>query len=90
MNQTITMFGDEAAILNRIVRPDKKLSQSAARALMDFAFDSEDRLRMRELAKKNQGGELTKDEEIELQSYLKIGMFLDLVHAKALRSLRKR
>ncbi len=84
------MIGDEAAILQRLIRPKEKLSQAAARAFLRFNFDEADRARMHELAKKNQADELNANEEIELQSYLKVGLFLDLLHAKAKFSLRER
>ena len=87
---TATLIGDEAAILNRLIRPKEKLSRAAARALLRFNFDEADRARMHELALKNQADELTAKEETELQSYLKVGLILDLIQAKANHSLRER
>ena len=89
MKNATAIIGDEAAILNRLIRPNEKLSQAAARALLRFKFEEGDRTRMHELAIKNQADELTRKEEIELQSYLKVGLFLDLIHAKAKLSLAK-
>ncbi len=89
MKNATAIIGDEAAILNRLIRPNEKLSQAAARALLRLKFDEADRTRMHELALKNQADALTRKEEIELQSYLKVGLFLDLIHAKANRSLGK-
>ncbi len=89
MKNPTAIIGDEAAILNRLIRPNQKLSQAAARALLRFNFDEADRTRMHELALKNQEDRLTRKEEIELQSYLKVGLFLDLIHAKAKLSLEK-
>ena len=90
MKDATTIIGDEAAILKRLIRPRQKLAPAAARALLLLDFDESDRARMRELAHKNQADELTPKEEIELQSYLKVGLFLDLVRAKANFSLRGR
>jgi hypothetical protein len=90
MKRTPTMFGEEAEILRRLIKPDAKLPQAAARALLSLDFDEEDRERMHELSQKNQVDALTPTEEVELQSYLKVGLFLDLLHAKATHSLRKR
>jgi len=90
MKSNITINGDEAAILKRLIRPGEKLSQAAARALLRLDFDEADRVRMHELAQKNQADDLSQKEESELQSYLKVGLFLDLLHAKANHSLRKR
>ena len=90
MKDTTAILGDEAAILNRLIRPKEKLSPAAARAMLRFNFDEADRARMHELALKNQSDDLTSKEEIELQSYLKVGLFLDLLHAKANLTLRGR
>jgi hypothetical protein len=90
MKNATAVIGDEAAILNRLIRPKEKLSQAAARAFLRFNFDDADRDRMHELAIKNQAGDLSPKEERELQSYLKVGLFLDLIHAKANLSLRQR
>ena len=90
MKNATTSMGDEAAILNRLIRPKEKLSQAAARAFLRFDFDEADRARMHELAIKNQADNLTPREEIELQSYIKVGLFLDLIHAKASVSLNGR
>ena len=87
MKDASAIIGDEAAILNRLIRPKEKLPQAAARALLRFSFDETDRARMHELALKNQADELSAKEEVELQSYLKVGLFLDLLHAKANLSL---
>jgi hypothetical protein len=89
MKDATTIIGDEAAILKRLIRPGKKLAPAAARALLRLDFDKADRARMHELAQKNQADDLTPKEEIELQSYLKVGLFLDLIHAKASLSLKK-
>jgi hypothetical protein len=69
-------------------QPDAKLAPAAARAFLQLDFEEPDRVRMHQLAKKNQDDELTPAEEIELQSYLKVGLFLDLIHARARRSLQ--
>ena len=79
--------GDEAGILNRLFRPKERLSQAAARALLHFSFDDADKARMHELALKNQAETLTRKEERELQSYLTVGLLLDVLHAKAMFSL---
>ena len=89
MKNATAIVGDEAEIFKRLIRPKEKLSQAAARALLRFNFDEADRARMHELALKNQADELTAKEERELQSFLKVGLFLDLIHAKAKLSLGK-
>ena len=44
---------------------------------------------MHELTVKNQEGSLTKAEEEELDSYRRIGYFVDLMRSKARMSLKK-
>jgi hypothetical protein len=80
----------ETTIWSRILRPERDdLSPEAARSLLKLDFEEEDRTRMRELAAKNRSGALTAAEEAELDSYCRVGALLDLMHAKARRTLRK-
>lgn len=82
--------GTESAILSRLIRPDQDdLSNEAAQALLRLHFDHEDLDRLHELAIKNQDGALTPAEQGELESYLRVSSFLDLMQAKARRSLKK-
>ena len=82
---------DEAGILNRLVkakRPD--FSPEIAAAILQLEFDQKDRDRMHELAIKGQEGRLTTKEESELDSYRRIGYFVDLMRSKARITLKKR
>jgi hypothetical protein len=88
MKNATLVASAEAVILKRLIKPQEKLPPAVARALLRFEFDEEDRTRMHELALKNQADELTPEEEVELRGYLKVGLFLDLIHAKARRSLQ--
>jgi hypothetical protein len=89
--QPIPMPNSEAAILTRVIQPDHDdLPRAAARALLKLAFTTDDRVRMHELAVKNQDGKLTGAEQNELNGYLRVGRFLDLIGAKARLSLKKR
>jgi hypothetical protein len=84
------LLNNEAAILTRVIQPDQhNLSSTAARALLKFAFTAEDRQRMHELAVKNQSGKLRATEQHELDSYVRVGRFLDLLGAKARLSLKQ-
>ena len=88
--QTTFAATAEADILSRLVRPDRDdLSLELAQAILAFDYDEKDRKRMHELAVKNQEGELTKGEEGELDSYRRVGYFVDLMRSKA-RSVLKR
>jgi hypothetical protein len=80
----------DAAILERIIRPGRAdLAPAAARALLALTFTPDDRDRMHQLAVKNQGGRLTAAERRELDSFRRVGWFLDLLSSKARRSLRR-
>ncbi len=77
-------------ILTRIVGPEEEnLTPEAARGLLQLKMDKFDRLRAHELAVKNQSGTLTGDELEELDAYRRVGRLVDLLHAKARRSLRR-
>lgn len=80
----------EAAILARVIQAEQAdLSPGAAKALLKLAFTPRDRDRMHELAMKNQDGALTEAEQRELDSYRRVGRLLDLLAARARRSLAK-
>lgn len=88
MSAAIPAGNCEAAILSRLIRPERAdLSPEAARSILKLEFDDEDRARMHALAAKAQRGELTDAEEAELESYRGVGRLLDLMRSKARRSL---
>ena len=80
----------EVAIFGRLIRPDEgKLSRELARYFLTLGFDSADQARMQDLAARNQAGALSPEEQEELQSYVKAGHLLALLHSKARKSLGK-
>ncbi len=81
----------DAAIIARMVRPDEAdLSEDAAEAVLGiFRLDQDDQDRMHDLLVKNQNDALTPAEKEELESYLRISLLIDLMHAKARFSLKK-
>jgi hypothetical protein len=81
---------DEATILARVIRPDGDLSPTAARAILKLGFAPDDRQRMHDLVSKNQDDSLTAAETRELESYRRVGRLLDLLAARARRSLSRR
>jgi hypothetical protein len=88
--QTGSGSGVEAAILTRVIRPEKDdLPHEQAKALLRLRFEQGDLDRLHELVVKNQDDDLTAAEKDELEGYLRISAFLDLMHAKARHSLRK-
>jgi hypothetical protein len=81
----------DAAILARILQPDQPwLTPEVARSFLSMHFPERDLGRMRELLGKNQAGELTAEDQRELEAYLRVGRFLDLVAAKARLTLHQR
>jgi len=90
MTITLTPRTRESAILTRAIKPrGKTLSAPVAKALLAMQLDENDLARLRELARLNQAGKLSPDESQELQSYLNVGMLLDLLQPKARLSMKK-
>ena len=82
--------GNDAAILARLIHPERDdLPAEMAKALLAIRFDSRELDRIHELLTKNQDDALTPAEKVDLESYLRVSSFLDLMHAKARRSLKK-
>jgi hypothetical protein len=74
----------EADILERVVMSDRSgMSPESARAILDLRFDPGAITRMNELADKNRQGTLTDDERQEMERYVRVGNFLNLMQAKA-------
>lgn len=79
----------EAGIFTRMIHPEKPdLPNDDAQALLRFKIDQTDLDRMHQLAVKNQDDALTPAEKSELESYLRVSYFIDLMHAKARLSLK--
>ena len=80
----------DARILARLVKPARtNISPEAARVLLGLEFDKKDRDRMHELSVKAQDGALGPDEQEEMESYRRVGYFLDLLRSKARKTLKK-
>lgn len=78
----------EAAIFSRVLEPEKPmLSPDAARSILALDFTQADQERMNALATKARSGTLTKDENEELENYLRVGDLLAIMQSKARRSL---
>jgi hypothetical protein len=83
-----TVESSEAAILDRVFRPDAAgWPRAAAEAILHIAFDETDRQRMAGLLEKAQGGELLSEEAEALENYRHVGRLLELMKSKARRSL---
>ncbi len=79
----------EAAILLRVIEPERgNWSHAAAEAILKFRFPAPDIERMNLLTAKASAGDVSPDEQAELESYLRVGRLLDLLHSKARLSLK--
>jgi hypothetical protein len=79
----------EADILAEVVAPDQPtLSAEFARAVLAVRFNDAATSRIRELLQKNNAGLITTSEKADLEKYLRVGQFLDLMQAKARLSLK--
>lgn len=80
----------EVGILDRLIVPeDADLPTDVARSILKWKFDPRDTERMRELLEKNQHGQLTADEQKEIERYRHVGHLLDLMQSKARLSLAR-
>jgi hypothetical protein len=78
----------EAAIWERLFQPEsEELSREAAEGLLSIEFSHSDESRMSELAAKHSEGDLSPDEQQELESYRRVGYLLDLIRSRARRAL---
>jgi len=81
----------EGDILERIISSaEGTLTPSVARSLLGLRFPAQDTARIRRLLRKNNAGTIAAGERMILEKYLRIGQFLDLLHARARLSLAKR
>jgi hypothetical protein len=88
--QHVFETGNDAAILARLVHPEQdNLPAVTAKAFLKMRFETEDLDRIHDLVTRNQDDALTPTERADLESYLRVSSFLDLMHAKARRSLKK-
>jgi hypothetical protein len=66
------------------------LTPSFAREVLSWQPNPEDRRRLHQLNLKNNRGELTAEEKAELESYIRVVRFLDLLRSKARLSLEEK
>jgi hypothetical protein len=81
----------EVAIFSRLIHVENgDLSHELARYILTLGFEAHDQARMKNLAARNQEGALSSAEKEELQSYVKAGHLLALLHSKARKSLNEK
>jgi len=80
----------EAEIWMRVIQAEKgDLSAEAAREWLRLRLSNADVERVHDLSQKADEGDLTKQEEKELDAFLHVGSVLELLQAKARLSLKK-
>ena len=78
----------EADILEKVLPKKASLSPELARFLLKSKFDTGTTRRIRQLLQKNQRGTISAEERLALERYLRVGQFLDLLHAHARLALK--
>lgn len=78
-----------AGILTEIVEPQGSVeSPLVAKELLSLHLKEEAKERIRQLLQKKNAGTITSAEQTTLEEYLVAGELVDLLHAKARRTLR--
>jgi hypothetical protein len=80
--------GTETEIWLRILHPDRELTPKVARALLGLAFSPSEIARMRELSAKARAGNLTPDEDQQLDDIERAGAILSTLKSKARQVLK--
>lgn len=79
----------EQVIWARLIQaPKEPISPEAARYLLSIDFSEADHARMQELMDKSNEGQLTSDEDAELDGYVNIANVLSVMHSRARVALR--
>ena len=87
---THALANSEAAIFGRLLDVQSEhLTPDLARHILALNFTTQDRARIHELIVKNQQGQLTPDEQAELDNYNHVGDLLSLWHSKARVAMKK-
>jgi hypothetical protein len=73
-----------------VIQFEGNLSPGAARSLLKFSFSPRDHERMAELSAKARAGKLTSQEQVEIDTFERLGCVLDILHSQARRTLKKR
>jgi hypothetical protein len=89
--QTTGNRPSESAIFGRLLSNGKaELSSELARYLLGLDFNAEDKVRMHELAMRNQDGALSAEEKEELLAYVKAGHLMAVLQSRARRVLKRK
>ena len=81
--------GSEAAILDRVLRPEARdWLRPAAEAILSLGFDEQDHRRLSDLLTKAKACTLALDEAATLENYRRVGRLRELMKSRARRSLQ--
>jgi hypothetical protein len=81
--QIVQPRNTESTILARLIQSRTEMDSRVARYLLSLTFEPEDVDRMNVLAARSRDGEISAEEETELDSYLHVGNLLTIVRSKA-------
>lgn len=88
MNEAAHSSGPD--ILSRLVDPRSAgWSREVAEAVNRMRFTEADQDRATELAEKNSAGTITPDEKREMEQFMLVGRFIDLMQSRARLSLKQ-
>ena len=90
MKTDVFISNPSAAIWQRVIEFNGELSPSAARALLKLGFSERDHALLEVLSTKARAGALTPDEQMQLDTFERLGCLLDILHSKARRVLKKK
>ncbi len=77
------------AAWDHVMHFEDSISPTAARALLKFKFKEQGLERMQGLATKARHGKLSVSEEIEIDTFERLGCLLDILHSKSRRVLER-
>ena len=90
MRTDVFISDPSAAIWQRVIEFNGDLSPSAARALLRLRFSERDHALLDELSAKARAEALTPDEQMQLDTFERLGCLLDILHSKARRVLKRK
>lgn len=73
----------EAEVWLSILHPDRQLTPGAARAILNLDFPPSDITRMHELSTKARAGNLTPEENAEMDDFERVGAMLSILKSKS-------
>ena len=79
----------EAAIWARVINPSGTLTTPVARAILKLEFSAADQERMHELSRKAQEGELSAEEQFEIDNFERVGNMLAILKSRARKLLKR-